>query len=120
MRIKLDENLPQGLAQRLGVLGHDVHTAQQENLAGRNDAEIWRAVLREKRFLITQDLDFPDARRFAPGSHPGVLLVRLSSPSRPRLTARIEEVFRSENADGWAKCFVVVSESKIRVRRPTP
>jgi len=120
MKIKLDENVPLGLAGRLDALGHDVDTAQQENLAGGTDEELWRAVLREQRFLITQDMDFSDARRFAPGTDPGMLLIRLYSPSRTSLTERIEEVFRSENVEAWSECFVVVSESKIRVRRPAP
>jgi hypothetical protein len=32
---------------------------------------------RAGRFLVTQDLDFSDVRRFEPGSHHGLLLVRL-------------------------------------------
>ena len=72
MKIKLDENLPARLAGILSVHGHDVHTVPGENLTGRPDADIWRAANEEGRFLITQDLDFSDARRFAPGTHAGL------------------------------------------------
>ena len=82
MKIKLDENLPSGLAVSLGKLGHDVHTANEEGLTGHSDRELWEATQKEARFLITQDLDFGDLRRFAPGSHHGILMVRLRSPSR--------------------------------------
>lgn len=118
MRIKLDENLPQGLAARLTDLGHDVHTSQQENLVGCTDEQLWAATQKETRFLITQDMDFSDARRFAPDSHHGILLVRLYSPSRISLMERLEALFVSEPVDTWKRCFVVVSESKVRVRRP--
>jgi Domain of unknown function (DUF5615) len=59
MKIKLDENLPLGLAVVLKSLGHNVHTTAEEGLAGKPDADVWAAAQREERFLITQDLDFP-------------------------------------------------------------
>src|SRR5437762_4256501 len=82
MKIKLDEKLPLRLATLLKDLGHDVHTIHDELLLGHADMEIWEATQKESRFLITQDLDFSDLRQFAPGSHHGILLVRLRSPNR--------------------------------------
>ena len=118
MKIKLDENLPLRLAMALENLGHDVHTTSSEGLIGHADLDIWRAAQAECRFLITQDLDFSDIRQFAPGSHAGVLLVRLHSPSRLSLIDRVEDAFRRENVAGWSGCFVVVTERKTRVIKP--
>ena len=118
MKIKLDENLPVRLAILLKNVGHDVHTAYEEQLVGRADSEIWAAAQQESRVLITQDMDFSDARRFAPGTHHGLLLVRLRSPNRRDLAERVEAVFRRENVDDWSGCFVVATERKIRVLRP--
>jgi len=118
MNIKLDENLPIRLATLLKELGHDVHTLHDERLIGHADSEIWEAAQKESRFLITQDLDFSDSRRFAPGSHHGILLVRLHSPNRGNLVGRIAELFRTEDVREWARCFVVATERKIRVLKP--
>jgi predicted nuclease of predicted toxin-antitoxin system len=118
MKIKLDENLPLRLATLLENLGHDVHTTYSEGLTGHADQDIWKVAQAESRFLITQDLDFSDIRQFAPGSHAGVLLVRLHSPSRQNLIARVEKVFQTEDVDQWPGCFVVATERKIRVLRP--
>jgi predicted nuclease of predicted toxin-antitoxin system len=118
MKIKLDENLPDHLAGLLRDLGHDVHTTSQENLSGKADRDIWEASQKESRFLITQDLDFSDLRTFAPGSHCGILLVRLRFPARKNLIERIVEVFRSETPGNWKGCFVVVTERKIRIVKP--
>jgi predicted nuclease of predicted toxin-antitoxin system len=93
MKIKLDENLPLRLAALLGDLGHDVHSLHDESLLGHADMEIWDRTQKESRFLITQDLDFLDLRQFAPGSHHGILLVRLRSPNRRDLIERIGEMF---------------------------
>jgi predicted nuclease of predicted toxin-antitoxin system len=119
MKIKLDENLPFRLATPLKKLGHDVHTVYDERLIGRGDNEIWEAAQRESRFLITQDMDFSDSRKFVPGSHQGILLVRLHSPNRKNLVDRIIELFQEENVTEWAGCFVVATELKIRVQKPS-
>jgi hypothetical protein len=79
---------------------------------------VWEAVQRDERFLITQHLNFSDARRFAPGTHHGILLIRLHSPSRFSLIGRIEELFQCENVSEWTGCFVVATDPKVRVRRP--
>jgi predicted nuclease of predicted toxin-antitoxin system len=117
MKIKLDENLPVHLAAILINLRHDVHTIAEENLSGKSDREVWEAAQQDERFLITQDLDFSDLRRFAPGTHSGILLVRLHSPDRESLIRRISEVFRQEEVEGWSKCFVVATERKVRIIR---
>ena len=117
MRIKLDENLPVRLAAVLTNLRHDVHTVSEENLSGRSDREVWHAAQQETRFLITQDLDFSDVRRFAPGTHCGILLVRLHSLDRQSLIMRVAEIFQQEEITRWAGCFVVATERKIRITR---
>jgi len=118
MRIKLDENLPATLQEILSSLNHDVHTTVDENLSGASDDEVWAATQKEERFLITQDLDFSDLRRFAPGSHHGILLVRLRSPDRATLATRVRQLFQSESVASWERCFVVATDRKLRVVRP--
>lgn len=83
MRVKLDENLPSIVSHTSDKV--DIHTAVSENLGGKNDAELWQACVKEQRLLITQDLDFSDLRQFLPGTHPGIVLVRLKNPSRSQL-----------------------------------
>ena len=119
MKIKLDENLPLRLAGILQAMGHDVDTLHSESLLGHEDSEVWEAVQRDSRFLITQDMDFSDLRRFAPGAHHGILLVRLRSSKRRDLIRRIEELFRKEEIAQWSRCFVVATASKVRVLKPS-
>jgi predicted nuclease of predicted toxin-antitoxin system len=118
MKIKLDENLPFRIAITLNDLGHDVHTTHDEGLSGHPDPEVWEKAQDESRFLVTQDMDFSDSRRFAPGTHCGILLVRLRSPSRGNLFERVKALFENENVGDWHSCFVVATERKLRVLRP--
>jgi predicted nuclease of predicted toxin-antitoxin system len=118
MKIKLNENLPARLATRLGLLGHQVQTVREEGMEGQLDATIWEVAQSEGRFLITQDMDFSDVRRFVPGSHYGILLIRLRTPKRRALVGRVEDLFRQEAVSQWERCLVLATESKVRVRRP--
>lgn len=119
MRIKLDENLPSSLAAELIELGHHADTVVQEGLDGATDAEVLDAAIANDRFLVTQDLDFSDVRKFQPGRHPGILIVRLREPGSQVLSHRIRLVFGGENVESWSGCFVAATEKKVRVRRPT-
>ncbi|HTY98464.1 MAG TPA: DUF5615 family PIN-like protein [Rhodocyclaceae bacterium] len=118
MRVKLDENLPASLAAELRRLGHEADTVPDEGLAGQEDGRIWGAAQGEGRFLITQDLDFSDLRRFAPGTHAGLLLVRLRSPSVPALKELVLRLFLDSRCEQWNACFVVATDHKLRIKRP--
>ena len=117
MKIKLDENVTTGVVPVLIKLGHDVETTSEEGLTGKPDGEIWSAAQSEGRFLITQDMDFSDARKFAPGTHRGILLLRLQSPNQTEIIPRLTELFSNEATESWRNCFVVATKHKVRVRR---
>ncbi len=120
MKIKLEENLPVSLVETLAALGHDTHSVTGDDLTGCTDVDVWRAAQEEERLLITQDLDFSDIRRFKPGTHAGLLLVRLTRPGRQALADRVYELFLTENTASWSGCFIVASEVKLRIQRPDP
>jgi predicted nuclease of predicted toxin-antitoxin system len=117
MKVKLDENLSFRIARALAGLGHDVHTVIDEGLRGASDADLWQQIQKEKRFLITQDLEFSDARKYPAGSHAGILLVRMKPGSRKGLADRLLQIFQQENVEAWSSCCVVVTEERIRVTR---
>ncbi len=118
MKVKLDENIPERLAAVLQSAGHDVDTVASEGLKGKPDGDVWHAAQREERFLITQDLDFSDLREFKPGGHMGILLVRLREPGADALVTRISDVVRDEGLESFSRCFVVLTDRKLRIRRP--
>lgn len=115
MKIKLDENLTVAIVPKLKKLGHDVQTTIEEGLTGKPDADLWQAAQSEKRFLITQDMDFSDIRSFAPGTHEGILLLRFHSPNQAAIVSRVADLFSREDIEKWRGCFVVATEHKVRV-----
>lgn len=81
MKIKLDENVHRDVLEPLTAQGHDVATVLDQGLAGRPDAAIAKAVQAEERCLVTSDLDFADPRRYPPRRFPGLVVLRLSTPT---------------------------------------
>jgi predicted nuclease of predicted toxin-antitoxin system len=116
MRIKLDENLPAELATMLRQIGHDVDTVTTEKLTGQPDEVVWQAAGKTGRFFITSDLDFSDVRRYRPGTHAGVLLIRLYVEGRDRLLSYMQELLAHNDLAAWHGMLVVATDRKIRVR----
>jgi predicted nuclease of predicted toxin-antitoxin system len=118
MKVKLDENVSVLAVAPLRALGHDVDSVVEERLCGADDGTVWAAAQREARLLVTLDLDFSDIRKFTPGTHHGLILLRLRDPSRRAIEERVLALFRGGTADSWGRCFVVASDHRVRVLRP--
>jgi predicted nuclease of predicted toxin-antitoxin system len=118
MKIKLDENLPPGLARELETLGHDVDTVADEGLQGADDGVLWEATQHAQRFLVTRDKGFSDARKFPAGGHFGLLLLRFGDMRTGEIVIRVKEIFRADSVETWLRCCVIATEWKVRVTRP--
>ncbi len=117
MKIKLDENIPASVVECLNPVANDIHTVHEEGLTGVSDLALWQVCQREQRFLITQDLDFSDIRRFRPGTHPGILLLRLKDPGAKALRRLLSRLMAEYDLNTWRGCLVVASERKIRIQK---
>jgi predicted nuclease of predicted toxin-antitoxin system len=118
LKLKLDENIARSVRARLMAIGYDVDTVLEEGLGGHPDNLIWESAQTEERLLITQDLDFSDIRKFAPGTHHGLLVVRLPDSEQWRIGDYLVGWFSEPDAHTWARCFVVATPNKVRVMRP--
>lgn len=118
MRVKLDENLPHDLAAALRRDGHDVHTVVEEQLAGESDPVVVAAATGEDRLLLTLDRGIGDVRRYPPGSHAGILVVRPAAQDPDSILSLIERLMRTHSLDELRSCVVVVEPLMVRIRRP--
>lgn len=120
MRIKLDKNISRHLKAFLSEAGHDATTAAEQNLLGKSDVEVGAAARREGRLIFTLDIEFADLRKFAPGTHPGVVLFRPRSMGPLAVNRLILSFAQETDLAALAGCVVVVEPDRIRVRRPPP
>ena len=116
--VKLDENLGRTHVRFLQELGYETDRIHDEGLSGAADEDVWEKVVSEGRFLITLDLDFSDIRRFQPGSHPGILLVRARNKGRGAVLAVLQRVLAEQRLEELRGCLAVADEILTRVRRP--
>lgn len=118
MKIKLDENLPASLAEVLTADGHDVDTVLAEGLGGRGDPEIAAAAKADERMLITLDKGFADIRSYPPGTHPGMLVLRLPDESAGSVRAAVTELVAHHRLDELAGTVTVLQHGRLRIRFP--
>ena len=116
MRLKLDENQPRALLAILREAGHEADTAADEGLAGKPDTEVAAHCKRERRALLTFDLDFADLRQYPPDQYAGLLVLRLRSQAVQHVLSvirRILPLLASEPIDGhlW-----LIDEEQVRIR----
>ena len=118
--LKLDENLAQPHMDFLNGVGYSAERVTEEGLSGADDAVVWQRAVAEGRFFLTLDLDFADVRRFPPGSHPGILLLRPRNRSRDAVLEILQRVVQEQPLDTLSGCFVVADINHTRIRRPPP
>lgn len=114
MKFKLDENMPERLVRVLISMGFDADTTTDEGLVGQPDPVLWNACIREGRFLLTQDKDFADVRRFRPTRNSGVLVLRLNNPSRVELIRRVLEILNTVDVKSLQGKTVAATKNKLR------
>lgn len=93
-RIKflLDANISPETAVFLRSLGFDTKSLIEEGLGGITDAEVVRLAIKEKRTIVTFDLDFGERHFFAMPKSFGGIILRLDD-QRPEATNIILEQF---------------------------
>jgi predicted nuclease of predicted toxin-antitoxin system len=116
--LKLDENLSQAHVDFLNGAGYSAERVTDEGLSGADDAAVWQRAVSEGRFFITLDLDFADVRRFPPGTHPGMLLLRPRNRSRDAVLEILQRVVREQPLHTLTNCFAVADFNHTRIRRP--
>jgi predicted nuclease of predicted toxin-antitoxin system len=81
VKFKLDENLPASSSAVLTSAGHDVDTVSAEHLIGAPDRDVVTAATTAGRILISLDVGMADIRAYPPGSHAGIIVLRLADQS---------------------------------------
>jgi predicted nuclease of predicted toxin-antitoxin system len=118
MLLKLDENLGRSHVEILRNAGCETDRVHDQGMSGWADSAVWKRVCDEGRFFVTLDLDFADVRRYRPGSHPGILLLRAGNRSRAAVLTVLQRVLNERRLDSLMGCLAVADEVHTRIRCP--
>lgn len=118
MKIKLDENLHTDLVEVLTAAGHDVDTVADEGLLGADDATVSATASADDRLVLTLDRGFGDLRLYPPGTHGGILVLRLDDHSFSAARAAIARLVEDSALEGLVGSVAIYRNGALRVRRP--
>jgi predicted nuclease of predicted toxin-antitoxin system len=118
VKFKLDENLPVSSAAVLASAGHDVDTVPAEELAGAPDPDVVAAASGAGRILVTLDIGLGDIRAYPPGSHAGIVVLRLPDQSADTVTKAIGDLAGLAESAALAGAVVVMQHGLLRIRHP--
>src|SRR5258708_811284 len=116
MLIKVGEDLPAAVVEMLTAAGHDARSVCDQGMGGWKDEPLWAAVQQESRFLVTADKGFGDIRRYPPGAHAGILVLRPDEDGIDPIVALLRAVLEAHELGALAQCIAVATPRGIRVR----
>jgi predicted nuclease of predicted toxin-antitoxin system len=120
VRIKVDEDLPPAVTEKLRDAGHDAAGVVEQGMSGWKDPALWEAIHGEGRFLVTSDKGFGDIRAYPPGTHAGILVLRPDQDGIRPLVELTELVLGRARLDDLAQFVSVATPRGLRTRRPNP
>ena len=118
MRVKLDENVPVSVLDPRSEAGADVDTVGDEGLVGADDPAVLAAASREGRVVMTMDRGFGDIRAYPPGSHGGIVVLRMDQQTPRRVAEAVRHFVATVELAALEGCVSVWRDGELRVRRP--
>jgi predicted nuclease of predicted toxin-antitoxin system len=115
----IDENMPRSTAPALRLAGHTANDVRDLGLRGRDDLDVFARAQADDAILITADLGFSSVLRFPPGTHSGIIVLRI--PNDVPVSTRIRELTKALaelNGQDLRGVLVIVEVGRTRVRRP--
>ena len=116
MRLKIDENLPPGLADLLRQFEHDAVSVLEQHMGGAPDPEIARICQEERRAILTLDTDFLDTREYPPDQYSGIVVLRLRRQGILQILGTFDHLVSYLGHTSLDGKLCVVTESGVRVR----
>lgn len=119
MLFLIDEDLPRSTARALRAAGRDAVDVRDVGLRGHADEEVFDYAQKRNAILISGDKGFGNVLRFPPGTHHGIVVLRLPNElpvnelNHMLLTAL--DHLTEENLQGL---LIIVERDRIRVKRP--
>jgi predicted nuclease of predicted toxin-antitoxin system len=117
MKALLDMPVSASLVDVLQVHGHEGVHAHDLGLDRAPDSELLAVARREKRIIITADLDFPRILALSSAEGPGLILFRGGNYSDAEMRDLLERVLAEVSPEVLGVSVCVVDKQRIRLTR---
>ena len=114
----IDEDMPRSVAVVLRQAGHAAEDVRDVGLRGRGDQEIFDYAQAQGAILITADKGFSNILRFPPGTHAGIVVVRVPN-ELPTLRVNDELLRALADLEGeeLTGLLIIIEVGRTRIRR---
>jgi len=118
-RFLLNANISHETAKFLNLLGYDAKTVAAFNLENAEDIEIAKRAIKEKRILITLDLDFGEIYYFSIKEKFWVIVLKLRNQTVESVNKTLGWLLKTKILEkkGFQNTLMIVEEGRVRVRR---
>ncbi|MCS7265927.1 MAG: DUF5615 family PIN-like protein [Armatimonadetes bacterium] len=116
-RFLVDENLASSVADALRTWGFEDFEVRKIGLRGADDMAVFKAAQDLRATLITADKGFGDIRRFALGTHYGIVIVKVVGASKRQINALKRALLIDLKEQELKGALVIVTERKTCIRR---
>jgi predicted nuclease of predicted toxin-antitoxin system len=117
MRFLADVGISRSTAGELRRHAHDVVHLSEVNLHHLPDDEILRLAQRERRVILTFDLDFGDLLAAGAFSLPSTIIFRLQDQTPASVTPKLLNLISERGREIEEGAIVIVEDRRYRLRR---
>lgn len=117
MRFLADMGVSQQVVEWLRTRGHDAAHLRDEDLQRLPDSEIFQKARREKRVVLTFDLDFGEILAASGDEIVSVILFRLRNTRAAFVIQRLDDVLNRSSDELSQGPIAVVEDGRYRVRK---
>lgn len=113
----LNANLSPLTQEFLGkTFGYDVKTVKDFGMGKASDDKIVALATKEKRMIITHDLDFAEIYYFGTTKNLGIIVLRLKIQTVEIVNKVLEGFFKKAVIEKYPDALIIVDETKYRIR----
>ena len=118
-RFLIDEDMPRSTALALRQAGHTAMDVRDVGLRGRADADVFAYAQAHDLALVTADKGFANVLAYVPGTHSGVIVVRVPNelPTQ-RVNQELLRGLADLKGEALRGLLVVIEVGRTRIRRP--
>jgi predicted nuclease of predicted toxin-antitoxin system len=115
----IDEDIPRSTAGVLRRAGHEAEDVRDAGLRGHSDQEVFDYAQAQGAVVITADKDFSNILRFPPGTHSGLIVVRVPDelPTQ-QVNQELLRALADLAGEELTGLLVIVEVGRVRIRRP--
>ncbi len=116
----VDEDMPRSTAPALRNAGHAAVDVRDVGLRGHSDAEVFAYAQDQGAVLVTADKGFADVLAFAPGTHAGIVVLRVPNelPTR-QVNQQLLRALVDLQGEDLNSLLIIVEVARLRIRRPS-